>query len=40
MDELNQLLIQRRKKSEELAEMDVNLYANDFKPTQHISEVL
>jgi lysyl-tRNA synthetase class 2 len=40
MDQLNQLLIQRRKKSEELAEMQVNLYANDFKPTHHISEVL
>jgi lysyl-tRNA synthetase, class II len=40
MDQLNQLLIQRRKKSEELAEMRVNLYANDFKPTHHISEVL
>ncbi|MGW8287090.1 MAG: lysine--tRNA ligase, partial [Desulfobulbales bacterium] len=40
MDQLNQLLIQRRKKSEELLEMQVSLYANDFKPTHHISEVL
>ena len=40
MDQLNQLLMQRRKKSDELAEMQVNLYANDFKPTHHISEVL
>jgi lysyl-tRNA synthetase class 2 len=40
MDQLNQLLIQRRKKADELAELDVNLYANDFKPTHHISEVL
>ena len=40
MDQLNQLLTQRRKKAEELAEMNVELYANDFKPTHHISEVL
>jgi lysyl-tRNA synthetase class 2 len=40
MDQLNQLLIQRRKKADELAELNVNLYANDFKPTHHISEVL
>ena len=40
MDQLNQLLMQRRKKSDELAEMQVNLYANDFKPTHHITEVL
>ena len=40
MDQLNQILIQRRKKADELAEMNVELYANDFKPTHHISEVL
>jgi len=40
MDQLNQLIIQRRKKADELAEMNVELYANDFKPTHHISEVL
>jgi len=40
MDQLNQLLVQRRKKSAELAEMNVNLYSNDFKPSHHISEVL
>jgi lysyl-tRNA synthetase class 2 len=40
MDQLNQLLIQRRKKADELAELNVALYANDFKPTHHISEVL
>jgi lysyl-tRNA synthetase class 2 len=40
MDQLNQLLLQRRKKADELAEMSVDLYANDFKPTHHISEVL
>ena len=40
MDQLNQLLMQRRKKADELADMDVQLYANDFKPTHHIAEVL
>ena len=40
MDQLNQLLVQRRKKANELAELNVDLYANDFKPTHHISEVL
>jgi len=40
MDQLNQLLIQRRKKADELAELNVPLYANDFKPTHHITEVL
>ena len=40
MDQLNQILIQRRKKADELAELHVELYANDFKPTHHISEVL
>lgn len=40
MDQLNQVLIQRRKKADELVEMRVDLYANDFKPTHHISEVL
>ena len=40
MDQLNQLLTQRRKKADELADMNVVLYANDFKPTHHIDEVL
>ncbi len=40
MDQLNQVLIQRRKKADDLAELNVDLYANDFKPTHHISEVL
>ena len=40
MDQLNQILIQRRKKADELAEMHVDLYANDFKPTHHITAVL
>ena len=40
MDQLNQLLLQRKKKAEELTEMEVELYANDFKPTHHIAEIL
>ena len=40
MDQLNQLLVQRRKKADELAELNVPLYANDFKPTHHVAEVL
>jgi lysyl-tRNA synthetase class 2 len=40
MDQLSQLLVQRRKKADELAELNVALYANDFKPTHHIAEVL
>ncbi|MCK5226827.1 MAG: lysine--tRNA ligase [Desulfobulbaceae bacterium] len=40
MDELNQLLKQRRIKAKELADLGVNLYANDFKPTHHISDIL
>jgi lysyl-tRNA synthetase, class II len=40
MDQLTQILVQRRKKADELAELNVSLYANDFKPTHHITEVL
>ncbi|MBU0484730.1 MAG: lysine--tRNA ligase [Proteobacteria bacterium] len=40
MNELNQLLKQRREKAASLAEMGVNLYANDFKPTDAISDIL
>ena len=40
MDQLNQVLVQRRKKADELAELNVDLYANNFKPTHHIAEVL
>jgi lysyl-tRNA synthetase class 2 len=39
-DELNQILQQRRQKAVELAESGTNLYANDFKPTHAIREVL
>jgi len=40
MDQFNQLLIQRRKKADELTELNVPLYANDFKPTHHIADIL
>jgi lysyl-tRNA synthetase class 2 len=40
MDELNQVLQQRRQKSQELADLGVNLYANDFRPSHPIREVL
>ncbi len=40
MEELNQLLKQRRQKAQELSDMGVELYANDFKPTHSISELL
>jgi lysyl-tRNA synthetase class 2 len=40
MEELNQLLKQRRQKAQELSDMGVDLYANDFKPTHQISELL
>ena len=40
MDELNQVLKQRRQKADELAEMGVQLYANNFIPTNKIIDVL
>lgn len=40
MKELNQILQQRRKKAEELAEMGVNLYSNDFRPSHHVIDAL
>jgi lysyl-tRNA synthetase class 2 len=40
MDELNQILQQRRTKAEELAAMGVELYANNFKPTHQIKDLL
>jgi len=40
MDELNQVLQQRRQKAQELAGLGVNLYANDFRPTHSIHEVM
>ncbi|OGQ97441.1 MAG: lysine--tRNA ligase [Deltaproteobacteria bacterium RIFOXYD12_FULL_57_12] len=40
MDELNQILTQRRQKADELLAMNVPLYGNDFRPTDHIADVL
>ena len=40
MDNLNQLLAQRRHKAKELAELGAELYANDFKPSHKIADVL
>ena len=40
MKELNQILQQRRKKAEELSEMGVNIYSNDFRPTHHVTDAL
>ncbi|NTV14446.1 MAG: lysine--tRNA ligase [Desulfobulbaceae bacterium] len=39
-EELNQVMQQRRQKAAELAELGVNLYSNDFKPTHAIKELL
>jgi len=40
MDELNQVLKQRRQKAQELADLGVNLYANDFRPLHRIRDIL
>jgi len=40
MEELNQVLQQRRQKAQELANLGVNLYANDYRPSHAIHEVL
>jgi len=40
MDELNQVLKQRRQKAQELSDLGVNLYANDFKPLHRIIDIL
>ena len=40
MDELNQILKQRRQKATELEEMGVKLYANDFRPSHQIADIL
>ncbi len=39
MEELNQVLRQRREKAQELADMGLALYANDFKPSHRIIDV-
>jgi len=40
MDELNQILKQRRQKAKELEEMGVKLYANEFRPSHQIIDIL
>ncbi len=40
MNELNQILQQRRAKADDLEEMDVLLYSNDFKPSHAIIDIL
>ncbi|MCF6290321.1 MAG: lysine--tRNA ligase [Desulfobacterales bacterium] len=40
MNNLNQVLKQRRQKADELKAMGVALYGNDFRPTEHIIDVL
>jgi len=40
MEDLNQVLLQRRQKASELEEMRVPLYATGFRPTHHISDIL
>ncbi|OKY73799.1 MAG: lysine--tRNA ligase [Desulfobulbaceae bacterium DB1] len=39
-EDLNQILRQRREKAQELADMGIDLYANDFKPTHQVRAVL
>ncbi|MFH7324886.1 lysine--tRNA ligase [Desulfurivibrio sp. C05AmB] len=40
MEESNQVIAQRRQKAAELARQGVNLYANDFKPSHRIIDLL
>ncbi len=40
MDDLNQILKQRRQKAKELEEMGVTLYSNEFRPSHHICDIL
>ncbi|MFO7607028.1 MAG: lysine--tRNA ligase [Desulfurivibrionaceae bacterium] len=39
-EELNQVLRQRRQKAADLTNLGVNIYANDFKPTSSVSDLL
>ena len=39
-EELNQVLRQRRQKATDLADLGVNIYANDFKPTHPVKDLL
>ncbi len=40
MSELNQVLKQRRQKAQELADMDINLFSNDYSPSHRIADIL
>ncbi|MDH5299658.1 MAG: OB-fold nucleic acid binding domain-containing protein, partial [Desulfobulbaceae bacterium] len=40
MNELNQVLKQRRQKADELAATGVNLYGNSFRPTHRVADIL
>ena len=40
MDQFTQILQQRRQKADDLAELGVSLYANDFKPLHHAADLL
>ncbi len=40
MDDLNQILQQRRDKAKEMADLGVDLYSNTFKPSHTIAEIL
>lgn len=40
MDELNQILQQRRDKAREISDLAVPLYSNDFKPLHHVADIL
>ena len=40
MEDLNQVLQQRRKKAGEMADLGVELYPNTFKPAHHIIDIL
>ncbi|MCK4837826.1 MAG: lysine--tRNA ligase, partial [Desulfobulbaceae bacterium] len=39
-EELNQVLRQRRQKATDLADLGVNIYANDFKPANSVKDLL
>ncbi len=39
-EELNQVLRQRRQKAAELADLGINIYANDFKPANSVKDLL
>ncbi len=40
MDELNQILQQRRDKAREISDLGIALYSNDFKPLHHVTDIL